>query len=262
MNAAVGSFLFRSAPLDSFADPVPSGEEILVTVAAAGLHPIVKLLAAGKHYSSTSELPFVPGLDGVGHLPDGSRVYFARSRPQYGTFAERSLTQRAACIPIPEAQRCNGRCDYESRDVVVGALTERTRLAPGESILILGATGVGAGWRSGRRRLGARRVVAAGRNPQALEKMSALGADLVISLAQEHGALVGAFRDALVQGKDGPDSRLRVWGAPADALLEAITQRGASHSSERIRFVPGWLQRGTDGCCSTRLRACGARRWN
>ncbi len=33
-----------------------------------------------------------------------------------------------------------------------------------------------------------------------LEELSALGADLVISLAQEHGALV-AFRDALVQEK-------------------------------------------------------------
>lgn len=238
MNAAVVHSFSAPPRYDSFADPVPSGEEILVTVAAAGLHPIVKLLAAGKHYSSTSELPFVPGLDGVGHLPDGSRVYFARSRPQYGTFAERSLTQRAACFPIPDnlsdatvaAIMNPGMSSW-------GALTERTRLAPGESILILGATGVAGGLAiQAARRLGARRVVAAGRNPQALEELSALGADLVISLAQERGALVAAFRDVLVQEKIELILDY-VWGAPADALLEAITQRGASHSSERIRFV-------------------------
>jgi NADPH2:quinone reductase len=81
MNAAV-IHSFSAAPrYDSFDEPVPSGEEILITVAAAGLHPIVKSLAAGRHYIGASELPFVPGIDGVGRLPDGSRVYFARSRP-------------------------------------------------------------------------------------------------------------------------------------------------------------------------------------
>ncbi len=44
MNAAVVHSFIAPPRYDSFADPVPSGEEILVTVAAAGLHPIVKLL--------------------------------------------------------------------------------------------------------------------------------------------------------------------------------------------------------------------------
>lgn len=173
MKAAVVHSFSAAPRCESFSEPVPSGEEVLVTVAAAGLHPIVKSLAAGTHYSSTSELPFVAGMDGVGRLADGSRVYFARSRPLYGSFAERSLTQRATCFPVPE----------NLSDVTVaaimnpgmsswGALTERTQLAPGESVLIPGATGV-----AGRlavqvaRRLGARRVVAAGRNPQALEEL-------------------------------------------------------------------------------------------
>jgi NADPH2:quinone reductase len=118
-----------------------------------------------------------------------------------------------------------------------GALTERTQLAPGERILILGATGV-----AGRlaiqvaRRLGARRVVAAGRNPQALEELGALGADRVISLAQDRPALVAAFRDVIAQEKI--DLILDyLWGAPAEAALEAMTQRGASYGSARTRFV-------------------------
>ncbi|MGA8530548.1 MAG: zinc-binding alcohol dehydrogenase family protein [Acidobacteriaceae bacterium] len=238
MNAAVVHSFSAPPRYESFAEPVPSAEEILVRVTAAGLHPVVKLLAAGTHYSSRSELPFVPGLDGVGHLPDGSRVYFARSRPLYGTFAERSLTQRAACFPIPD----------NLSDATVAAimnpgmsswaaLTERTRLAPGESILILGATGV-AGQLAVQtaKRLGARRVVAAGRNPQALEELRGLGADSVLSLAQDHAALVGAFRHAIAEEKI--DLVLDyVWGAPAEAALEAMTLKGVSHPAGRIRFV-------------------------
>ncbi|HEY1809174.1 MAG TPA: zinc-binding alcohol dehydrogenase family protein [Acidobacteriaceae bacterium] len=238
MNAAVVHSFSAPPRYDSFADPVPAGEEVLVNVSAAGLHAIVKSIAAGTHYIRPDEMPFIPGIDGVGRLPDGSRVYFARSRPVYGTLAERSLTQRATCFPIPE----------NLDDVMVaammnpgmsswGALTERTRLAKGESILILGATGV-----SGQlavqvaRRLGARRVVAAGRNPQALEESRGLGADRVISLAQDRAALVAAFREAIAEEKI--DVVLDyLWGAPAEAALEAMTQRGANHGSARIRYV-------------------------
>jgi NADPH:quinone reductase-like Zn-dependent oxidoreductase len=238
MNAAVVHSFSAPPRYDFFAEPVPSGEEILITVSAAGLHPIVKSLAAGTHYISTRELPFVPGIDGAGRLPDGSRVYFARSQPLYGTFAERTLTQRVTCFPIPEnlsdttvaALMNPGMSSW-------GALTERTQLAQGESILILGATGV-AGQLAVQvaRRLGARRVVAAGRNPQALAELGALGADRVISLAQDRPALVAALRDAIAQEKI--DLILDyVWGAPAEAVLEAMTQRGSMHGPAQIRYV-------------------------
>jgi NADPH:quinone reductase-like Zn-dependent oxidoreductase len=238
MKAAVVHSFSAAPRYDSFAEPIPTGEEVLVGVTAAGLHPIVKSLAAGTHYSSASTLPFVAGLDGVGRLPDGSRVYFARSRPQYGTFAERSLTQRVTCFPVAEnlddatvaAMMNPGMSSW-------GALTERTRLEEGESILILGATGV-AGQLAVQvsRRLGARRIVAAGRNPQALEELRALGADRVVSLAQDRGALVAAFREVLAEEKI--DLVLDyLWGAPAEAALEAMTQKGAGRGAGRVRFV-------------------------
>lgn len=238
MNAAVVHSFSAPPRYDSFAEPAPTGEEVVITVTAAGLHPVVKSLAAGTHYSSASDLPFVAGIDGVGRLPDGSRVYFGRSRPQFGTLAERSLTQRATCFPIPEnlsdttvaAMMNPGMSSW-------GALTERTRLEPGESILILGATGV-AGQLAVQvaRRLGARRIVAAGRNPQALEEVRALGADRIVSLVQDRTALVSAFRDAIAEEKI--DLVLDyLWGAPAEAALEAMTQRGGGGGSARIRYV-------------------------
>ena len=71
----------------TFADPVPAEGEKPVTVAAAGLHQIVKSLANGTHYGSTGELPFIPGVDGVGRLEDGKRVILERREVPYGTFA-------------------------------------------------------------------------------------------------------------------------------------------------------------------------------
>jgi NADPH2:quinone reductase len=117
------------------------------------------------------------------------------------------------------------------------ALTARAKFVAGESVLILGATGS-----AGRlavqiaKRMGARRVVAAGRNPAALEKLRELGADVVISLEQERDALVAAFRREIVG--DGVDVVLDyLWGAPAEAVLAAIAQKGLSKSAPRIRFV-------------------------
>ena len=81
-----------------------------------------------------------------------------------------------------------------------------------------------------------RGLIAAGRNPVALEKLKALGADAVISLKQEKAALVEAFRGEIAGG--GVDVVLDyLWCDPAESVLAAIAKKGLSHSSPRIRFV-------------------------
>jgi NADPH2:quinone reductase len=117
------------------------------------------------------------------------------------------------------------------------ALTQRIQFTAGESILILGATG-SAGHLAVQiaKRLGARRIVAVGRNPQALEETKSLGADSTISLNQDRDALVSAFRDELAKHKTGVILDY-VWGAPAEALLAAVTQKGLDHESWRIRYI-------------------------
>jgi NADPH:quinone reductase-like Zn-dependent oxidoreductase len=84
--------------------PRPGAQEgeLPVTVTAAGLHQIVKSLANGTHYGSTEELPFIPGVDGVGRLEDGTRVYFGGVRAPYGTFAERANANGKIWIPLPD----------------------------------------------------------------------------------------------------------------------------------------------------------------
>ena len=117
------------------------------------------------------------------------------------------------------------------------ALTARAKFVAGESVLILGATGV-AGQLAVQiaKRMGARHVIAAGRNPQALEKLKVLGADAVISLDQDQGPLVGAFRSQLAEA--GVDVVLDyLWGRPAEGVLEAISQKGLRKAGARVRFV-------------------------
>lgn len=238
MNAAVVHSYDSPPRYENFADPVPTPGEVLVTVTAAGLHPVVKALAKGAHYGSTGHLPLIPGVDGVGRTPDGTRVLFGSSRPPYGTFAERSIARPAMCTPIPA----------NLDDAVVAAminpamsswaaLEHRAHFVSGENILILGATGC-----SGHlavqiaRRLGARRIVAAGRNPQALEEAKSLGADSTISLAQDHTALVSAFRDEIA-GNSIDVILDYLWGPPAEAVFAAILQKGLDHAASRIRYI-------------------------
>ncbi|GGH17059.1 quinone oxidoreductase family protein [Silvibacterium dinghuense] len=238
MNAAVVTSFAAPPRYTSFPDPVPQPGESLVTITAAGLHPIVKALASGTHYGSTGELPFVPGIDGAGRLEDGTRVYFGVARSPYGTFAERGLAGGPILLPIPD-----GVDDVTAAGIANpgmsswAALKARAGFSAGESVLVLGATGV-AGQMSVQiaKRLGARRVVAAGRNPAALEKLKSLGADAVISLEQPQEALVAAFREEYAGA--GIDVVLDyLWGQPAEALLAAIAQKGLRSASGRLRYV-------------------------
>jgi NADPH:quinone reductase-like Zn-dependent oxidoreductase len=238
MNAAVVHAFDAPPRYESFADPVPAAGEQLVTVTAAGLHPIVKALAAGTHYGSGTELPFIAGVDGVGRLADGTRVYFGVTRPPFGTMAEHALAAGPMCFALPD-----GLDDATAAGIANPgmsswvALTARAKFVVGESVLILGATGV-AGQLAIQiaKRLGARRVIATGRNPQALDQAKGLGADQTISVDQDHDALVAALRSEIAS--NGVEVVLDyLWGLPAQAALEAFAQKGLSKAAPRVRYI-------------------------
>jgi NADPH:quinone reductase-like Zn-dependent oxidoreductase len=84
------------------------------------------------------------------------------------------------------------------------SLTHRAKLSAGETVLILGATGV-----TGQlavqisKLLGAKRVIGAGRNEQMLGRLRELGADATIQLDQPQDALKEEFaREAGDEGFD------------------------------------------------------------
>jgi NADPH2:quinone reductase len=165
-------------------------------------------------------------------------VYFGVSRPPFGSFAEHAVARREICIALPEgldAATAAGIANPGMSSWV--ALQVRAQFVTGESVLILGATGA-AGQLAVQiaKRLGARRVIAAGRNPEALAALKEMGADALISLEQSREALVAAFRSEIAE--HGVDVVLDyLWGEPAECCLAAIAQKGLSHSAPRIRFV-------------------------
>jgi len=237
MKAAVVEAFDRPPRYTEFADPLAGDGEAVVQVTAAGLHQIVRALAGGRHYGSSGVLPFVPGVDGVGRLADGRRVYFGAARPPFGTFAELSITRPWMCVPLPEALDDATAAALANPAMSSRAALMRARFVAGESVFILGATGV-----AGRlavqvaRRMGARHVTAAGRNPRALAGLGALGADAVISLAQDEAALLDACRAAIAEAK--ADVVLDyLWGRPAEVLLQAMARTGLSHTAPRVRYV-------------------------
>jgi len=231
MKAAVVKGAGATPVYDDFPEPQAANGERRIAVAAAALSPLTKSRAAGTHYTSAGAFPFVAGVDGVGRLDDGARVYFVLPRAPYGAMAERCVARPEQCVGLPD-----GLDDVLAAAIANpgmsswAALTERAKLAAGETVLINGATGS-----AGRlavqiaKRLGAGKVIATGRNPRAL---AGVGADQTIALVEDQAALEGAFAEPFAAGVDVVLDYL--WGASAERLLIAAAKAGRG---KRVRFV-------------------------
>jgi NADPH:quinone reductase-like Zn-dependent oxidoreductase len=238
MNAAVLHALGKAPRCEPFAEPVAGEGEVIVHVHAAALKPVDKQLASGSHYASTQALPSICGIDGVGHLDDGQRVFFGGTRSPYGAMAQRTVVRKAFTFPIPEGLGDETAAALPNPGVSAWlSLAHRARLAPGESVLILGATGV-TGKLAIRiaKLLGAGRVVAAGRNPEILSTIRQLGADAIIQLDAPAKELSEAFVGEA--GTSGFQVVIDyVWGQPAEAFLSAITRKAFAAVQSETRYV-------------------------
>src|ERR1700753_3179641 len=182
MNAAVVTSFAEPPHYRQFAVPAPSDGEILVDALAAGLHPRVRSAAPGAHYTSSGTLPMIPGIDGVGRRDDGTLIYFAADDDVIGTMSERAVVDVRRAVELPadaDVLRIAAAMNPAMSSWV--ALRRRVPIAPGQSVLILGATG-----NAGRmavqvaRRLGAGRIVGAGRSLDRLALLPDLGAAEVV----------------------------------------------------------------------------------
>jgi NADPH:quinone reductase-like Zn-dependent oxidoreductase len=239
MKAAVLHALGEVPHFEQFAEPVPGGDEAIVQVRAAALKPIDKQLASGLHYgSSAHNLPFVCGTDGAGHLEDDRRVLFARPRSPHGAMSERTVVARSLCFPIPdEVDDCTAAAVFNPGLSAWASLAWRGKLAAGETVLVLGATGVtGKLAIQTAKLLGAGRVIAAGRNEQVLRTLHDLGADATIRLHGSQQDLVEAF--ARETGERAFDLIIDyLWGQPTEALLTALTRKDLMPGSSSVRLV-------------------------
>jgi NADPH:quinone reductase-like Zn-dependent oxidoreductase len=222
MKAAVVSTFDGPPRYQDFPVPVPAGvDEMLVDVLASGLHPRVRSQAAGSHYTSTGELPLVPGIDGVGRGPDGQLRYFVLPDTAMGAMADRTVidTRRSVVLtdaadPVTVAAAMNPAMSSWV------ALRQRAAFQAGQDVLVLGATG-NAGQLAVQvaRLFGAGQVIAAGRDAVRLAVLPALGATTTVPLGADAG-LVGQAAAEVDVVLD------YLWGEPAAAAMVAVlTQR-------------------------------------
>jgi NADPH:quinone reductase-like Zn-dependent oxidoreductase len=232
MKAAVVNSFGAPPSFQEFREPEAGDGEAVVTVHAAALSPIVKGLAAGTHYASSGSAGFVPGVDGVGVDGAGRRVYFLFPKAPFGSMAERSLVARPMMVPVPDGLASERAAALATAGLASWiALSRRARLQVGETVLVLGATGAsGSMALQTARHLGARKVIAVGRDGT---KLGRLDADVTVALDDD------ADRALRAQFDQGVDVVLDfVWGDPAVRVLRAATRGRGSRSGEpRLRYV-------------------------
>ncbi len=237
MFAAVLRKFSDTPRYEEFPDPAPIEGEVEVWVRAAALKPVDRQLAAGLHYAAPRNLPVVCGTDGVGTLSGGTRVFFGGPRAPYGAMAVRTVVPRDFVFPIPEPVNDEVAAALPNPGISAWlSLAYRAKLLPGETVLILGATGT-TGKLAVRisKLLGAGRVIAAGRNRDVLGTLHECGADATIGLDVPPHELRAAF--ARLAGESSIQVVIDyVWGLPAEALFEALTRREFAVSKSEIRF--------------------------
>ena len=227
----------RGVPeVEQWQPPDPGPGEALVEMRAAPITPLDLLCASGTSYFGPPELPYVPGVQGVGlvlnaaSVPSGSMAWFstrAGMAPGDGSLRECCSVAEADLVPLafdvkPELIAALGL----SAVAAWMALTWRGELHPGEQVIVLGGGGtVGQVAVQAARLLGARRVIAGCRSAGAAERAQRCGADAVVRLDTDDVAeLARRFTDA----SDGPVDLVidPLFGPPAAAALRTLRHYG------------------------------------
>jgi NADPH:quinone reductase-like Zn-dependent oxidoreductase len=240
MNAAVVMSFNEPPHYQQFEVPQPqSNDEMLVDVLAIGVHPRTRTGAAGTHYTSSGTLPMIPGIDAVAQRPDGKRIYFVADDDVIGTMADKAVVDKRRAIELPD--------DVDVAKVAAAmnpamsswvALRRRVPIQSGQSVLVLGATG-NAGTMAVQvaKRLGAGRVIGAGRDRDRLNALTSVGADDTVQLTGDEDATGRALSAAAAEVDIVIDY---LWGKPAQqAMMALLTAR-----SDRSRAI-NWIQIGS-----------------
>ncbi|MBS1880215.1 MAG: zinc-binding dehydrogenase [Actinobacteria bacterium] len=223
--------------------PSAAAGETLVEVAAAAINPVDISIGAGTFYAAVPEPPYVPGVEGVGtvvssdSLAAGTPVWLygaGLGMTRQGALAELVAVADEAPIPLPDGSDLAVAAAL-GIPAVTGwlAVRERARLQAGDSVLVLGGSGgVGLAAVQAARAGGASRIVAAGRNAEALAAAEAAGADAVAVLegdAYEIEAALGAacgdsLPNVIVDPLCGPPLEAAVAVAAPDARIVQLGQ--------------------------------------
>jgi NADPH2:quinone reductase len=211
------------------AEPDLAAGQVLVRVTAAPIVPLDLLCASGTSYFGTPRTPYVPGVQGVGTV-DGRAVWFpttAGMAPGDGSMAELAAVAESDLVPLPP-----GVAPAEVAALGLSAiaahmaLTWRGELAPGETVIVLGAGGVvGQAAIQLAKLYGAARVVGAARSHEGQQRALAAGADAVVALDTGD---VTELADRVGGAADGPVDLVLdpLFGVPAAAAAKCLRPGG------------------------------------
>ena len=199
----------------------PQGD-LVVAITAAPVNPVDLSIAAGTFYAGPPVVvPYVPGVEGVGRTAEGARVWFETGAGFIGdgSMAERAAVDASRVVELPEdVDDALAGCLGVAGLAAWVPLAHRACVEKGETVLILGATGiVGQIGVQAARLLGAGRVIAAGRDAQ---RLASLDADAVVQLP--------ATAEALREAAEGPIDVVLdpLWGEHAATATEAMNLNG------------------------------------
>jgi NADPH2:quinone reductase len=208
------------------------------------------MIAAGRFYGEAPPPPYVAGAELVGEvvasdrLPAGSRAWALCTT---GGLAELAAVPEEALVPVPD-----GLDDALAAGLGIAGLAgwmsvrDRGGLAAGETVIVLGASGVvgqaavqaAAGGAAGR-------VIAAARSAEGRRRALSLGATDEVDLSADD--LDEALASAAAPGADLVVDAL--WGPPARAAIGALRRRGrlvqvGSSAAPAAELVGGPLRGG------------------
>ena len=198
----------ESLVLEDIASPEPKKNEVLLQVHAAGVNFPDTLIIEGK-YQFKPPFPFSPGGEAAGvvgavgekvsHVKPGDRVMALTG---WGSFAEEVAVPGYNVMPIPEGMDFASAAAFGmTYGTSMHALKQRANLQPGETLLVLGASGgVGLAAVEIGKAMGAK-VIAAASSEAKLEVARAAGADVLINYSE------GSLKDKLkeITGGQGVD---------------------------------------------------------
>lgn len=218
MKSVVGNNFNEEPQFESnFPAPIANNNETIVNVIASSLSNRARSGALGNHYSSTGKLPMIPGVDGIGTLPNGKKVYFVGN----GSFAEQAAVLNHHWVKVPD-----GLNDIKLAGLMNPAMSSwmalkyRAHFKKGQKVMILGATGnAGSLAIQIAKRLGASKIVAVARNSEKLNQAVLLGATHTVCLTDDNETVTKNLANV---GKDIDVVLDYLWGDVSATAMTAI----------------------------------------
>jgi NADPH:quinone reductase-like Zn-dependent oxidoreductase len=229
MRAAILTEPGSTPIVAEYPEPTPVPGRSLVRVTAAPVVPLDVLCGSGASYFGQPATPYVPGVQGVGLLPDGQQVWFATSAGMAagdGSLAQLCSVADADLVPVDAVVNDESLAALGLSAIAAWmCLTWRARLRPGERVVVLGGGGaVGQSAIGAALALGAGQVIAVCRSEAAGGRARNAGASVVVPFHDDVDALAAALRAAIA----GPVDVVidPVFGAAATAAVKVLGEGG------------------------------------